>query len=113
MSAFNDGTGAGKCHLTLFLLEGEFCWFCGFGQMNMSVDFWGVSVRISRLAGRMCFPGKTDISATICRHSGGGVSFAVKGRLAIEWIMVRYQTATHKDSGDVNAPNDWCKETRQ
>ena len=24
--------------------------------------------------------------------------------------MERYQVSTHKDSGIVNGPNDWCKE---
>ena len=36
--------------------------------------------------------------------------YVVNGRSAIEWIMERYQITTHKDSGIVNDPNDWCKE---
>ena len=28
----------------------------------------------------------------------------------VDWIIERYAVATHKDSGIVNDPNDWCKE---
>jgi len=34
----------------------------------------------------------------------------VNGKSAIEWIMERYQVATHKESGIVNDPNDWARE---
>jgi predicted helicase len=36
--------------------------------------------------------------------------YIVNGRSAIEWIMERYQVSTHKESGIVNDPNDWCRE---
>ena len=31
-------------------------------------------------------------------------------RSALDWLLDRYQVSTHKDSGIVNDPNDWCKE---
>lgn len=37
--------------------------------------------------------------------------YVVNGKPAIEWIMERYQVSTHKDSGIVNDPNDWAKES--
>ena len=36
--------------------------------------------------------------------------YVVNGKSAIEWIMERYQTSTHKESGITNDPNDWAKE---
>jgi len=36
--------------------------------------------------------------------------YVVNGKSAIAWIMERYQISTHKDSGIVNNPNDWCVE---
>ena len=36
--------------------------------------------------------------------------YVVNGKSALEWIMDRYQISTHKESGIVNDPNDWCKE---
>jgi predicted helicase len=36
--------------------------------------------------------------------------YVVNGKSAIEWIMERYQTSTHKESGIKNDPNDWAKE---
>ena len=29
---------------------------------------------------------------------------------ALRWVMERYRVTTHKDSGIVNDPNDWCAE---
>jgi len=37
--------------------------------------------------------------------------YVVNGRSAIEWVMERYQVTVHKDSGIVNDPNDWAKES--
>ncbi len=37
--------------------------------------------------------------------------YVVNGKSAIEWVMERYQITTHKDSGIVNDPNDWAKES--
>ncbi len=37
--------------------------------------------------------------------------YVVNGKSAIEWIMDRYQITKHKDSGIVNDPNDWAKES--
>lgn len=36
--------------------------------------------------------------------------YMLGSRSAIEWIIDRYQVRTHKDSGIVNDPNDWCDE---
>ena len=36
--------------------------------------------------------------------------YIVNGKSAIEWIMERYQIATHKESGIKNDPNDWSVE---
>jgi predicted helicase len=36
--------------------------------------------------------------------------YVVNGKSAIEWVMERYQIATHKESGIVNDPNDWSRE---
>jgi predicted helicase len=37
--------------------------------------------------------------------------YIVNGKSAIEWIMDRYQITKYKDSGIVNDPNDWAKES--
>ncbi|HRU59959.1 MAG TPA: DEAD/DEAH box helicase family protein [Bacteroidia bacterium] len=37
--------------------------------------------------------------------------YVVNGKSAIEWVMERYQVTVHKDSGIVNDPNDWAKES--
>lgn len=37
--------------------------------------------------------------------------YVVNGRSAIEWIIERYQITKHKDSGILNDPNDWAKES--
>jgi predicted helicase/SOS-response transcriptional repressor LexA len=39
--------------------------------------------------------------------------YVVNGKSAIEWVMERYQFSREKDSGIVNDPNDWCKESKQ
>lgn len=36
--------------------------------------------------------------------------YQLGSRSAIEWIMERYRVTTHKESGIVNDPNDWCRE---
>ncbi|GGH08177.1 helicase [Mucilaginibacter phyllosphaerae] len=36
--------------------------------------------------------------------------YIVNGKSAIEWVMERYAITTHKDSGIINDPNDWCVE---
>jgi predicted helicase len=38
--------------------------------------------------------------------------YIVNGKSAIEWIMERYQITKDKDSGFVNDPNDWAKESK-
>lgn len=66
---------------------------------------------------KMRFP-KKDQKDTILYNSKIAVSnipaeayeYVVNGKSAIEWIMERYAITTHKDSGIVNDPNDWCKE---
>lgn len=37
--------------------------------------------------------------------------YIVNGKSAIEWIIDRYKVTTNKDSGIVNDPNDWAKES--
>ena len=37
--------------------------------------------------------------------------YMVNGKSAIEWVMERYQVTTNKDSGIVNDPNLWLKES--
>lgn len=37
--------------------------------------------------------------------------YVVNGKSAIEWVMERYQVTTNKDSGIVNDPNLWLKES--
>jgi predicted helicase/SOS-response transcriptional repressor LexA len=39
--------------------------------------------------------------------------YVVNGKPAIEWVMERYQVTRDKDSGIVNDPNDWCRESKQ
>lgn len=36
--------------------------------------------------------------------------YVVNGKIAIEWVMDRYQITTQKESGILNDPNDWAKE---
>ena len=66
---------------------------------------------------QMRFPSKTDKSRIIYNDSLtlDGIpletyKYVVNGKSALEWIVDRYKFTTHKDSGIVNDPNDWCKE---
>ena len=67
---------------------------------------------------KMRFP-KKDQKDTIIYNSqitlkkvpAQAYDYVVNGKSAIEWIMERYQIMTHKESGIVNDPNDWSKET--
>jgi predicted helicase len=67
---------------------------------------------------KMRFP-KKDQKDTIIYNSqitienipAEAYEYVVNGKSAIEWIMERYQITTHKDSGIVNNPNDWARET--
>ena len=66
---------------------------------------------------KMRFRSKTDRTAIVFNSritlSGipeGVFDYMVGPRSAIEWIIDRYQVRTHKDSGIVNDPNDWCDE---
>lgn len=38
--------------------------------------------------------------------------YQISGKSAIEWIMDRYQWRKDDDSGIVNDPNEWCRESR-
>ena len=66
---------------------------------------------------RMRFP-KKDQKDTIIYNSkitienipAKAYEYVVNGKSPIEWIMERYQVATHKESGITNDPNDWAKE---
>jgi predicted helicase len=67
---------------------------------------------------KMKFPSKTDKSKIIYNDSltlegipPETFRYVVNGKSALEWVMERYAVTTHKDSGIVNDPNDWCKET--
>ena len=37
--------------------------------------------------------------------------YVVNGKSGIEWILDRYQLRTDKDSGIINDPNDWARES--
>ncbi len=66
---------------------------------------------------KMRFP-KKDQKDTIVYNSKITISnipakaynYLVNGKSAIEWIMERYATTTHKESGITNDPNDWATE---
>ena len=67
---------------------------------------------------KMRFPSKTDKSQiiynsriTIENIPETAYEYIVNGKSAIEWVMERYQITTHKESGIVNNPNDWARET--
>ena len=68
---------------------------------------------------KMRFASKEDKSS-IVYNDGITVSgipleaygYVVNGRSAIEWVMERQRVTTHKDSGIVNDPNDWARETK-
>ena len=66
---------------------------------------------------QMKYPSKTDKSKIIYNgtlHLAGipaeAYRYIVNGKSALDWIMERYAVTTHKDSGIVNDPNDWCRE---
>jgi predicted helicase len=66
---------------------------------------------------KMKFRSKADKSAIVYNHrlALAGIpdeahEYMVGPRSALEWIIDRYQVRTHKDSGIVNDPNDWCTE---
>ena len=66
---------------------------------------------------KMRYASKTDKSTIIYNdqlHLAGipaeAYQYVVNGKSALDWIMERYAVTTHKDSGIVNDPNDWCKE---
>jgi predicted helicase len=50
-------------------------------------------------------------SITIRDIPAKAYEYVVNGKSAIEWVMERYQVTVHKDSGIVNDPNDWAKES--
>ena len=50
-------------------------------------------------------------SITIRDIPARAYEYVVNGKSAIEWVMERYQVTVHKDSGIVNDPNDWAKES--
>jgi predicted helicase len=72
----------------------------------------------SYLVDKLRFP-KKDQKDTILYNSKISITnipekayeYVINGKSAIEWIMERYQIVTHKESGIVNDPNDWAKET--
>jgi predicted helicase len=71
----------------------------------------------SLLVTAMKFPSKMDKSRII--YNGNltldgippeAYRYVVNGKSALEWVMERYAVTTHRDSGIVNDPNDWCRE---
>ena len=67
---------------------------------------------------KMSYASKTD--KTRIRYNAGitiaGIPeeaqiYQLGSRSALDWLIDRYQVSTHKDSGIVNDPNDWCEET--
>jgi len=95
------------------------------GKMYPVIEVWGrgfgdsptpLSPESFRMT-KMRFPSKTDKSRIIYNdqlHLAGipaeAYRYVVNGKSALEWIVERYAVTTHKDSGIVNDPNDWCKE---
>jgi len=66
---------------------------------------------------QMRYAGKTDKSRIIYNASLtlDGIppeagKYMVNGKSALDWVVERYTVTTHKDSGIVNDPNDWCAE---
>jgi predicted helicase len=66
---------------------------------------------------QMRYPSKTDKSKIIYNGTltldgipSEAYRYIVNGKSALDWIMERYAVTTHKDSGIVNDPNDWCRE---
>ena len=66
---------------------------------------------------KMGYASKTD--KTRIRYNAGitiaGIpedtqKYQLGSRSALDWLIDRYQTSIHKDSGIVNDPNDWCEE---
>jgi predicted helicase len=47
---------------------------------------------------------------TVSNIPENAYEYVINGKSAIEWIMERYQTTIHKESGIRNDPNDWAKE---
>jgi len=69
---------------------------------------------------KMRFPkkGQTDTiiynsRITISNIPAKAYEYVINGKSAIDWIMERYQIATHKESGITNNPNDWAIEHNQ
>ena len=66
---------------------------------------------------KMAYPSKTDKTRV---NYNAGISIAgipeevhnyrLGARSALDWLLDRYQVSTHKESGIVNDPNDWCTE---
>jgi len=66
---------------------------------------------------QMRYPSKTDKSRIIYNGTltldgipSETYQYIVNGKSALDWIVERYAVTTHKDSGIVNDPNDWCAE---
>ena len=71
----------------------------------------------SYLVEKMRFPSKTDKTQiiynshiTIKNIPPVAYQYVVNGKSAIEWVMERYQTTIHKESGIKNDPNYWASE---
>jgi len=66
---------------------------------------------------QMRFPSKTDKSKIIYNThlTLEGIPpetyrYIVNGKSALDWIIERYTVTTHRDSGIINDPNNWCHE---
>jgi len=64
---------------------------------------------------RFARKGQTDSiiynsSITVSNIPIKAYDYIVNGKIAVDWIIERYQVKTDKDSGIKNDPNDWARE---
>jgi predicted helicase len=85
-------------------------------EAPVTVEFGTTNYEVTK----MRFPSKEDKShiiynpfITISDIPAAAYKYVVNGKSAIEWVMERYQVTTNKDSGIVNAPNEWACEHNQ
>jgi predicted helicase len=82
---------------------------------EQELEYLNYRVEKMRCAKNSPFGGKGAIiynsQITIENIPAEAYEYVVNGKSAIEWITERYKITTHKDSGIVNNPNDWSRET--
>ena len=54
-----------------------------------------------------------NASITLAGIPEAAHEYQLGSRSALDWLIDRYQVRTHKASGIVNDPNDWCAEQGQ